>query len=196
MWCSISTAISSRRRSSTLAFFPLAPCRVIDTRNADGPLGRPDLAEEAVARISRFSRHRIAASRRQRLAYSLQRHGHSAERAAVELSDRMAVRFTAARVSTLNAPTGTDDGQRRDRSGGNRRRYRRLSRGQRHRPGGRYQRLLCVAVVRYPRFRCTRSIPAACWIHGRAAAPSTDRSPVGVQNSACDSDRDGARPTI
>ncbi len=30
--------------SSTLAFFPLTPCRVVDTRNADAPLGGPILA--------------------------------------------------------------------------------------------------------------------------------------------------------
>jgi hypothetical protein len=30
--------------SSTLAFFPLTPCRVVDTRNPDGPLGGPILA--------------------------------------------------------------------------------------------------------------------------------------------------------
>jgi hypothetical protein len=30
---------------SSLAFFPLTPCRVIDTRNADGPLGGPTLQE-------------------------------------------------------------------------------------------------------------------------------------------------------
>jgi hypothetical protein len=30
--------------SSTLAFYPLSPCRVADTRNADGPLGGPYLA--------------------------------------------------------------------------------------------------------------------------------------------------------
>ncbi|MGD0931220.1 MAG: protease pro-enzyme activation domain-containing protein [Candidatus Korobacteraceae bacterium] len=30
--------------SSTLAFFPLTPCRVVDTRNSDGPLGGPILA--------------------------------------------------------------------------------------------------------------------------------------------------------
>jgi hypothetical protein len=29
--------------SSTLAFFPLTPCRVIDTRNSNGPLGGPTL---------------------------------------------------------------------------------------------------------------------------------------------------------
>ncbi|MFZ0314045.1 MAG: S53 family peptidase, partial [Candidatus Korobacteraceae bacterium] len=29
--------------SSTLAFFPLTPCRVVDTRNTDGPLGGPIL---------------------------------------------------------------------------------------------------------------------------------------------------------
>jgi hypothetical protein len=29
--------------SSTLAFFPLTPCRLIDTRNPDGPLGGPRL---------------------------------------------------------------------------------------------------------------------------------------------------------
>lgn len=29
--------------SSTLAFYPLTPCRVVDTRNADGPLGGPFL---------------------------------------------------------------------------------------------------------------------------------------------------------
>ena len=30
--------------SSTLAFFPLTPCRVVDTRNPNGPLGGPILA--------------------------------------------------------------------------------------------------------------------------------------------------------
>ena len=29
--------------SSTLAFYPVTPCRVVDTRNANGPLGGPYL---------------------------------------------------------------------------------------------------------------------------------------------------------
>ncbi len=33
---------------SALAYYPLAPCRVADTRNADGPLGGPYLAAESV----------------------------------------------------------------------------------------------------------------------------------------------------
>ncbi len=32
--------------SSALAFFPLAPCRVVDTRNSDGPLGGPALERQ------------------------------------------------------------------------------------------------------------------------------------------------------
>lgn len=36
------------KTSSTLAFFPLTPCRVVDTRGSDGPLGGPILQNQQV----------------------------------------------------------------------------------------------------------------------------------------------------
>ncbi len=36
--------VSSARNSSGLVFFPITPCRLVDTRNASGPLGGPALA--------------------------------------------------------------------------------------------------------------------------------------------------------
>ena len=46
MWCWTSTATSRRPSGSTLAFYPLTPCRVADTRHNTYPqgLGQPHLS--------------------------------------------------------------------------------------------------------------------------------------------------------
>ena len=124
---------------STLAFYPLAPCRVADTRKPNGRWAarRSPPAWSATSRCWTA----VAVCQATAVAYSLQLHRRAQDLGWRGLPDGVAVRTTRPVVSTLNdltntivanaamVPAGTDGADRRLRH-------------QRHRPDHRRQRLL------------------------------------------------------
>ena len=92
--------------NAALAFFPLTPCRVADTRDADGPLGGPQLpnGQQRDFPVLQASACNIPSTAR---AYSLNftavpKNGRSLGYLSVWPAGQ-----TQPTVSTLNAPTGT-----------------------------------------------------------------------------------------
>ena len=151
--------------SSTLAFYPLPPCRVADTRNANGPLGGPYLSKntERDFPVLDATACNIPSTAQ---AYSL-------NFTVIPRSDQVWV-FTAwpfgqnqPGTSTLNAPTGTVVANAAILPAGTQREDRNLGQ-RRHRSGNRHQRLLRSCRVRED-CRSIPSRPAACWTHARSA---------------------------
>ncbi len=92
--------------SSALAFFPLTPCRVVDTRGAIGPLGGPALqkGQQRDFPILQATGCGIPSSAQ---AYSFNVTAIPQSGATAELPVGVARGTSVAGVSTLNAPTGT-----------------------------------------------------------------------------------------
>jgi phosphodiesterase/alkaline phosphatase D-like protein len=90
--------------ASSLAFFPVAPCRIADTRNASGPLGGPFLAAGSSRGFPVLSSNCSIPSTAQ--AYSL--NVTAVPHAALSSLTVWATGQTQPSVETLNAPTGTE----------------------------------------------------------------------------------------
>ena len=105
--------------SSTLAFFSLPPCRVVDTRGANGPLGGPTLVNRQVRDFPILQselRHTVL-----RASVLTQCHRASKEPAAAGLPDRLAGRVATTCRFHFERSHRSDYGQRRDRPGRNQR---------------------------------------------------------------------------
>ena len=153
--------------ASALAFYPLAPCRIADTRNATGSLGGPSIGASQQPRLP----HPL-----QQLRHPLdcqgilaQRHGHTAQDA--QLPDHLAHRTSTAQRLHPQRPHRNHRRQRRHRA----RRH--------NRPGLdlRLRRLRCDP-------RCQRLLrPAGLWrplaLHGYAL-PRDRHAPQRFQRSA------------
>ena len=80
---------------STLEFYPVAPCRVADTRHPNGPLGGPSLTGGHGARLPGAAKHVWIAERRGRLFLQLHRNSQDQQRRGV--SDGVATGTTCVR---------------------------------------------------------------------------------------------------
>jgi hypothetical protein len=89
--------------TSALAFFPLTPCRLVDTRTATAPLGGPSLAGNATRTFPILSSPCNVPSAAQ--AYSL--NYTSVPKGKLSFLTTWPAGQTQPLVSTLNAPTGT-----------------------------------------------------------------------------------------
>ncbi len=92
--------------AATLAFFPLTPCRVVDTRGADGPLGGPYLPNQQTRDfpVLQAGQCSIPASAQ---AYSMNFTAIPRQQAALGYLSVWPSGQSMPVVSTLNAPTGT-----------------------------------------------------------------------------------------
>ena len=103
--------VAARRRGSSLQFYPLTPCRVLDTRNANGPLGGPYLDERPGARLSGAAK-RLAIFPATAAGLLDELHRGAVPGPAAGLPDGVAARAgTRPVVSTLNNLTGDHRGQ-------------------------------------------------------------------------------------
>ncbi|HEV7521228.1 MAG TPA: choice-of-anchor D domain-containing protein, partial [Candidatus Angelobacter sp.] len=99
----ISGYFVSASNSGALAFFPVTPCRIADTRNASGPLGGPSLVAQAVRTFPILSAPCSIPATAQ--AYAL--NFTSVPNGTLSFLTTWPAGQTQPLVSTLNAPTGT-----------------------------------------------------------------------------------------
>lgn len=92
---------------STLAFFPLAPCRVIDTRNANGPLGGPTLQRDQSREFPILQATGCGIPASGVAAYSFNITAVPANGQGLSYLTVWPSGLQQPVVSTLNAPTGT-----------------------------------------------------------------------------------------
>ncbi len=162
--------------SATLAFFSLPqPCRIVDTRGANGPLGGPILSNGQVAGFSASTvelQHTVGGA-----SVLAQFHRASEESAAPELLDGVAGGLAATRGFHPELFHRSNDCQRCYRSGGNRTANRRLPVRQRHESAHRYHRLFCAALVAGNSAFAVhlQSLPSAGHTTGRWRLQRTDR---------------------